>query len=133
MEAIKLTAPIHKIGETQQITDKFKKRDVILYVENTNKPEYSDYIKLEAMQDKCETLDSLKPGDVIEATFFLSGRKVDKDGKELYFTSLKLHNFSIQTQEQGASAPPPQQEQPTAQPPQSEDQPASEEEDDLPF
>lgn len=127
MEAIKLTAPIHKIGETQQISDKFKKRDLILYVENTNKPEYSDYIKLEAMQDKCETLDSLKPGDVIEATFFLSGRKVEKDGKELYFTSLKLHEFAVQTQGSNSTPPPVNEAQSYDTPP------ANDEPDDLPF
>lgn len=87
---------VHQVMDTQQITDKFKKREFVLFVENTNKPEYSDYIKFEAIQDKCDDLDSLKPGMEVDVKFFIGGRKVEKEGKDtMYFTSLKIADFSI--------------------------------------
>lgn len=95
---------VHQVMDTQQITDKFKKRELILFVENTNKPEYSDYIKFEAIQNKCSDLDSLKPGMDVDIKFFIGGRKVEKEGKDtMYFTSLKIADFAIQQGEKPQS------------------------------
>lgn len=80
---------IHEIGKTEQASETFKKRDLIIeYAEN---PTYPEYIKFEALQDKTELLDSLKVGDEVEVFFNLRGRPwTDKTGKTSYFNSLVI-------------------------------------------
>lgn len=78
---------VHEIGVTQNLTDTFKKRDLIIdYGDNA---EYREYIKVEALQDKVNLFDSLKVGQEVEVFFNLRGRPyTDKAGKTTYFNSL---------------------------------------------
>jgi single-stranded DNA-binding protein len=80
---------VHEVSATMQVTDSLKKRELILeYIEN---PQYPEYIKFEAIQDRCNLLDSVKPGDNVEVAFNLKGRPwTDKTGKKTYFNSLQL-------------------------------------------
>jgi hypothetical protein len=86
---MELKAKVHEVGETQQVSETFKKRDLIVeYAEN---PTYPEYIKLELLQDKCAFADSLKAGDEVEVFFNLRGRPwTDKQGKTSYFNSLVI-------------------------------------------
>jgi len=70
------------------ITDSFKKREfVIEYAEN---PEYPEYLKFEAIQDKCALLDKFKDGQEIDVYFNLKGRKWDDPkGGVKYFNTLQ--------------------------------------------
>lgn len=85
---------VHEIGETQQVTDSLKKRELILeYVEN---PQYPEYIKFESIQERCELLDKVKVGDDIEIFFNMKGRPwTDKTGKKSYFNSLHLWRINV--------------------------------------
>lgn len=80
---------VHEVSATMQVTDSLKKRELILeYIEN---PQYPEYIKFEAIQDRCNLLDSVKIGDNVEVAFNLKGRPwTDKTGKKTYFNSLQL-------------------------------------------
>ena len=80
---------VHEVSPTVQVTDTLKKRELILeYIEN---PQYPEYIKFEAIQDRCNLLDSVKVGDNVEVSFNLKGRPwTDKTGKKSYFNSLQL-------------------------------------------
>ena len=80
---------VHEIGATAQVTDSLKKRELIVeYVEN---PQYPEYLKFEAIQDRCNLLDSVKVGDDVEVFFNLRGRPwTDKTGKTSYFNSLVI-------------------------------------------
>lgn len=82
------------IGETQQVTEKFKKRDLIVeYAEN---PTYPETIKFEANQNTCDKLDELRVGDNITVHFNLRGRAwKDKTGKDQYFNTLNIWRFDI--------------------------------------
>ncbi len=82
-----ITGKIHEVGELQQVSETFKKRDLIIeYAEN---PTYPEYIKFEALQDKTALFDSLSAGDEVEVSFNLRGRPwTDKAGKTSYFNSL---------------------------------------------
>ncbi|MFB0498445.1 hypothetical protein ABID99_004682 [Mucilaginibacter sp. OAE612] len=52
---------VHEVSATQQVTDSLKKRELILeYIEN---PQYPEYLKFEAIQDRCNLLDNVKVGD----------------------------------------------------------------------
>ena len=86
---MELKGKVHEIGALQQVSETFKKRDLIIeYAEN---PTYPEYIRFEALQDKTALFDSLKQGDDVEVSFNLRGRPwTDKTGKTSYFNSLVI-------------------------------------------
>ncbi|RZA00055.1 MAG: DUF3127 domain-containing protein, partial [Sphingobacteriaceae bacterium] len=53
-------------------------------------------LKFEAIQDRCNLLDSVKVGDDVEVFFNLRGRPwTDKAGKKSYFNSLQLWRINV--------------------------------------
>lgn len=86
---MEIKCKVHQVDATQQVSETFKKRDIIVeYAEN---PTYPEYIRFELLQDKCSLADSLKPGDEVEIFFNLRGRPwTDKAGKTSYFNSLVI-------------------------------------------
>lgn len=86
---MEIKGKVHEVGATQQVSETFKKRDLIVeYAEN---PTYPEYIRFEALQDKAALLDSFKAGDEVEVFFNLRGRPwTDKTGKTSYFNSLVI-------------------------------------------
>ena len=88
--SFEISGRIIEIHPTQQVTDKFKKREFILEVKDTgnNGFEFIEYIKFQAVQDKCSLLDGLNVNDQVKVSFNLRGRKWEKDGQTSYFTNL---------------------------------------------
>lgn len=84
---MEIRGKVHEIGQTQQVTDSFKKRDIVIaYAEN---PQFVEYIKLEASQDRVNIFDNLHAGDDVEVSFNLRGRPwTNRDGVTTYFNSL---------------------------------------------
>ena len=84
---MEIRGKVHEIGDVQQVTDTFKKRDLIVqYAEN---PQFVEYIRFEATQDRTALFDSLNVGDEVEVSFNLRGRPwTNKDGVTSYFNSL---------------------------------------------
>ncbi len=95
---------VHEIGALQQVSETFKKRDLIIeYAEN---PTYPEYIRFEALQDKTSLFDSLKQGDDVEVSFNLRGRPwTDKTGKTSYFNSLVVWRINALASAAAASTP----------------------------
>jgi uncharacterized protein DUF3127 len=91
---MEVTGKVHEVGETVIVSEKFQKRDfVIEYAEN---PQYPEFIRFEAHQDKCDKLDELRPGDEVKVYFNLRGRPwTDKTGKTSYFNTLALWKFDV--------------------------------------
>ncbi|MEO6522195.1 MAG: DUF3127 domain-containing protein [Mucilaginibacter sp.] len=91
---MEIKGKVHEVSPTVQVTDSLKKRELILeYIEN---PQYPEYIKFEAIQDRCSLLDNVKVGDDIELFFNLKGRPwTDKAGKKSYFNSLHLWKINV--------------------------------------
>jgi len=119
---MELKGKVHEIGALQQVSDTFKKRDIIIeYAEN---PTYPEYIRFEALQDKCSMFDAYKVGQDVEVSFNLRGRPwTDKTGKVSYFNSLVVWRMNGL---QNANSPQPQYAPPA-------DLSNDGEEDDLPF
>jgi len=88
--SFEISGRIVEIFQTQQVTDKFKKREFILEVKETSNTgfEFVEYIKFQAVQDKCSLLDGLNLNDHVKVHFNLRGRKWEKDGQTSYFTNL---------------------------------------------
>lgn len=84
---MEIKGKVHEVGATQQVTDSFKKRDIVVqYAEN---PQFVEYIKFEATQDRVNIFDNLAPGEDVEVSFNLRGRPwTNKDGVTTYFNSL---------------------------------------------
>lgn len=85
---------IIEIFDTQQVTDKFQKREfVIEFAEN---PQYPEFIKFELTQDRCDLIDSFNKGDEIDVFFNIRGRKwTDPQGQEKYFNSLQAWRITV--------------------------------------
>ena len=122
---MELKGKVHEIGALQQVSETFKKRDLIIeYAEN---PTYPEYIRFEALQDKTALFDSLKTGDDVEVSFNLRGRPwTDKAGKVSYFNSLVVWRINALTNSAGAASTP-------AYAPPVDLNSAPGEDDDLPF
>ena len=88
--SFEITGRIAEIFETQQISEKFQKREFILETKETSGSgsEFVEHIKFQALQDKCSLLDSLQTDDVVKVSFNLKGRKWEKEGRVSYFTNL---------------------------------------------
>jgi len=72
--------------DTQQVTDKFRKREFVLEIPNGA---YAESVKFQLTQDKCSLIDGFKVGDEVKAFFVLRGRPYSKGGETTYFTNLE--------------------------------------------
>lgn len=83
------TGQLKVIGATQQVSDKFKKRDFVLTIEPTSP--YHQHVQMQVTQDKCSLLDSFKVGQDVKVSFNLRGRVwVDPQGEEKYFNTIDV-------------------------------------------
>src|SRR5690554_6136607 len=123
---MEITGKVHEVGPVQQISDTFRKRDLVIqYAEN---PQFVEYIKFEATQDRVNIFDNLNPGDEVAVSFNLRGRPwTNKEGVTSYFNSLVAWRVN-----KGASAGS-QPSQPQQAAPSYNTTSQEAEEDDLPF
>ena len=91
---MEIKGKVHEVAPTVQVTESLKKRELILeYIEN---PQYPEYLKFEAIQDRCNLLDNVKVGDDVEVFFNLKGRPwTDKTGKIDQFFPFYGNQFII--------------------------------------
>ncbi|MBQ2350374.1 MAG: DUF3127 domain-containing protein [Cytophagales bacterium] len=87
--SFELQGTLHKIEPIQQISDTFKKRNIIIV--SSDNPMYKEYITFELLQDDCSLVDSLQEGDCVVVYFNIRGRVYqDKNtGEPRYFTFLR--------------------------------------------
>lgn len=126
MPTYSITGTIKQIGQTQEISPTFKKRELILLepVGNRDQP-----VPIEFIQDDGAMLDQFAPGEKVTVSFFINGREwTARDGTVKYFLSLKGQRIDrVDAPAPGAGAPPP------PPPPSAADEPIGGDEDDLPF
>ena len=84
--AYDVTGRLHDIFDEQQVSDKFRKREFVLEVQEG---QYPEQIKFQLVQDKTALIDPYKVGDEVKVTFNLRGRGFNKNGQMLYFTNLE--------------------------------------------
>ena|SRR5690606_31420362 len=84
---MEIRGKVHEIGNVIQVTDSFKKRELVLaYSEN---PQFVEYITLQSVQDRVTIFDNLRIGQDISVDFNLKGRPwTNKDGQTTYFNTL---------------------------------------------
>ena len=84
--AYDVTGRLHEIFDEQQVSEKFRKREFVLEVQEG---QYPEQIKFQMVQDKTALIDPYKVGDEVKVTFNLRGRGFNKNGQMLYFTNLE--------------------------------------------
>jgi len=131
---MEIKGKVHEIGATLQVTETFKKRDlIVVYAEN---PQYPEYLRFEATQDRVNLFDNLAVGDEVEVSFNLRGRPwTNKEGVTTYFNSLVAWRVAKQSSAAAAPQTPPSSASAPATPDLAPvaDISSSDSEDDLPF
>ena len=106
------------IGESQQVTEKFTKREVWL---RTDSDQYPQTVNFQLSQDRCDLIDNFSTGQSVKVNFNLRGRTwTGQDGVEKCFNTLEI--WKIESMQQPEAIPP----VPSAVAPDGDD-------DDLPF
>ncbi len=83
---MEISGAIKKIGETQQITDSFRKREVVV----TTEEQYPQHIQVEFIQDRTGLLDGYNVGDKVNIGFNLKGREwTSPQGEVKYFNTVQ--------------------------------------------
>ncbi|MCP4522026.1 MAG: DUF3127 domain-containing protein [Cytophagales bacterium] len=84
-----LTGKLLEKNDIQKITETFQKREFVVECEENNAGRvWTDYIKFQLIQDKCDILDQYNVGDTIKVTFNIKGNKWEKEGNVNYFVNL---------------------------------------------
>ena len=132
MAQVIISGTIKAVGQTQQMNDRFSKRELVVTEQGG---QYPQMIPIEFKQDKTSLLDGYKPGDEVTVTCYVNGREwTGKDGVTKYFLSLagnQIERAGAAPASSGGSggyqqAPPPTMaDMPTSS--------SSSDEDDLPF
>ena len=102
MSELKLQGKIIAIMEKQQVTDTFAKREFVIETDE----QYPQMVKFELIQAKCEDIDKHKLGETVTVHFNVVGRKWnDKQGKDVYFVSVKAWRIEKEADAPEDSAP----------------------------
>lgn len=127
---------LHIIGDVVSIPTKsgstIQKRTIVLdcttYDRYTGQ-QMANFPSFEMSGERTKLTDNFKVGDMVEVSFFLSGRQYEKDGKTQYFTSIVAYGIKAHKVYGGSST---SVQQPLVEP---EQQPESTEQtvDDIPF
>jgi hypothetical protein len=119
----KLSGTLKVIKDTEQVNEKFSKREFVLVDASSM---YPQDISFQAAQDKCSMLDGYMEGEQVEVSFNLRGREwTSPQGEVKYFNTLDA--WRIEKMGQGMPA------QNTPAPEQGKKTPQAEDDDNLPF
>jgi len=126
MAQVTISGTIKVLGKTQDISEKFRKREVVITEAGGQFPQH---IPVEFTQDRCGLLDPFKVGEQVTVTCFVNGREwTGRDGVTKYFLSLSGNRIERQ-----GEAPVTTHGAPAVPPPTVADMPAAGDDDDLPF
>ena len=83
---MEVTGKIKVIDQEQQVSASFKKRDMVV----TTEEQYPQDIQIQFTQDKCDLLNSYKPGEPVKVSINLRGREwVNPQGEAKYFNTIQ--------------------------------------------
>ena len=83
---MEITGVIKFVGQTEQVKDYFKKRELVV----TTKETYPQHILIEFAQDKCSLLDNIQINEDVTVHINLRGREwVNPQGETKYFNQIQ--------------------------------------------
>lgn len=75
--------------DTQNVSERFRKREFVLELgDEINGTIYTNYAKMQLVQNKCDILDRFNVGEMLKVNFNIKGTKYEKDGRTNYFSNL---------------------------------------------
>ena len=87
MANFKLEGIVRHVGQTQEVSDKFKKRELVVVDESDSN--YPQILPFEFTQDKTSLLDNIMEGQTVEVSFSLRGREwTNANGDTKVFSSM---------------------------------------------
>lgn len=82
---MEVTGIVKRIGGTQEVSAKFKKREIVV----TTEEQYPQHISIEFIQDKVSLLDSFQEGEKVNIGINLRGREwTSPQGEVKYFNTI---------------------------------------------
>ena len=70
---MELTGTVYQVGETEVVSDKFSKRELVIKTEDN--PTYPQYVSIQATQAKCVMFDGLSVGQKVHCSINIRGRE----------------------------------------------------------
>jgi hypothetical protein len=125
--SFEITGKLIEKYNTIQVNDRFKKREFVLErTESNGSMEFTDHIKFQLTQDRCDLIENVGLNEEVKVSFNIRGNKWERDGKVNYFTNLDAWRIekNMNQQMNGDNTPPPSMD---------DMPPPSDEPDDLPF
>lgn len=125
-----ITGKIKFIGDVQQVSDKFRKRD---FVVTDDSSQYPQHISIQVTQDKVVLLDDCRVGDEVKVHFNLRGREwTDPKGEVKYFNTIEAWRIEKAKWDRAVARSASETTQTSGNKPEFEQSQQSQE-DDLPF
>lgn len=85
---MEITGTLKAIFDTQQVSDKFKKREFVLTTDAATP--YPQHLLIQVTQDKVNLLDQFQIGQEAKVHINLKGREwIDKEGNAKYFNGIE--------------------------------------------
>ncbi len=83
---MEVTGKIKLINPEQQVSASFKKRDMVI----TTEEQYPQHLLINFVQDKCDLLNSYRPGEQVKVSINLRGREwINPQGEAKYFNEIQ--------------------------------------------
>lgn len=105
--SLEITGKLLVKQDTQQVSERFKKREFVLELsDEVNGNVYTNFAKMQLVQNKCDILDRFNEGDNVKVSFNIKGNKWERDGKVNYITNLDAWRIEAAGQDAGMQQPP---------------------------
>lgn len=90
---------LHKIYEEKQLTEKFKKREFVVYIPEQGYRE--KYVKFSLIQKDCSNIDDFQEGDTVLVSYSFDGRdwKNPKTDEVEYFNDIRANRITLEDEE----------------------------------
>jgi len=101
--ALEVTGKLHKVFDTQQVTERFNKREFVLALEGR----HPQLVLFQLTGKHCTDLDGHQPGEELRVEFTLRGREwTSRQGEVKFFNSLEVSKLERVGSANADSAPP---------------------------
>lgn len=96
-----MSGTVRLVFETKQVSDRFKKREFVIDVEDGK---YKQCVLLQSTGDRCDDLDKVSAGDSVRVNFNIKGREWNSpSGETKYFTTLEAWRVEVTSKGAGTS------------------------------
>ena len=94
MEKIKITGHVYHVGQVEQISEKFKKREFVIKTID----QYPQLVLIQVVNERCDVLDNIRLNDAVDAFINIRGREwTDRNGARKFFNTLEAWQIQIAT------------------------------------